>query len=303
VYSKPAVGLYGLSPDATLLKIDPQTFDVVNVGKPMPSILQSEGLASIDNVRSLFYFVGYDLDKDETQLISLFLENGTVQSTLVLPFESPLIVGIGNYCDVDPNTGDVIVTGRDATVNGDHNILRINPNTKKITPLNHIDDIDVLGGFSAYESIKNIEYIELYENDTFVIYGFNAVTGEVVSRFENTRDYYMESLDFDPKTGLLFGVGFSVKNDDNNRRTLLSLNGKTGEFKQLAVLPGYYYILGSESALDVQGRRLFTFLAPFDDQETFHLVGVNIDTGKILYAPTACLDEAECPWNIEYFSG
>jgi hypothetical protein len=161
-----------------------------------------------------------------------------------------------------------------------------------------------LGGFSAYDSNNNVLYFELFDEDTntFNIFGIDAIGGKTINQIPDSDDYDLESLDFDPKTGLFYGIGLNFTNDEQHRRTLLSLNGKTGEIRQVAVIPGFFIISSSISAIDVQGRRLFAFLSPVGDNDSFDLVTINFDTGKVLYSPQACAEDAECPWDIQYYN-
>ena len=60
-------------------------------------------------------------------------------SETVLPFLLEAFVGVGQYCDVDPVSGDVIVTGR-SPKSIQHEIYRVNPFTGKIALIAKVGD-------------------------------------------------------------------------------------------------------------------------------------------------------------------
>jgi len=295
-------GLFGLSEDVQLVSIDPTSYKVITIGDKIENITQAQSLATIDNARGIFYFVGYDNVKLQTVLIGLLLKDGSIASNVVLPLESYFYVGAGQTCDVDPNTGDVIVTGRDASKDDDHNVLRVNPSTLSIKSLNTFPGTDILGGFSAYDSIHNLEYLEMSKDGVLTIYAYNTVSGELASQRKVSTLFNIQTLVFDPTSGLFYGIGRNTSSGDAVR-TLLSYNGITGEYKQISALPGYYLIKAGETTLDVKGRRLFVFMTHVNDQNNYELVSINIDSGKIIASIPACADAAVCPWNVEYYNG
>jgi len=108
---------------------------------------------------------------------------------------------------------------------------------------------------------------------------------------------------YDPKSGLVYGIGLRVLGNGTNdwERTLVSLDGRTGNFTVVASIPGYFIILSSICAIDHVQRRLWAILQRgHDGAAPFDLVSVNLDTGKILTHPQLCTNDIMCPWTLEY---
>jgi len=294
--------LYGLSDQVQLIQIDPATAKSVTLGVPVPSELQAQSLASFDKLNNIYYFVGFNTTTSQTQLVGLSV-TGTIGFTYDLPFPATPFIGIGQYVAVDPKSSDVIVIGITQPPST-HTILRVDtdfPHEHKT--LGSFDALDVLGAFSAYDGNNDRIYVEVAnaETNNINILGFNAHTGKL----EQTLDdiYIVETLAWDPKSGLLYGIGLNVSDDGESfQRSLVSLDGKSGKFQVLALLPEYRIISASISTFDPVGRILYSFLTKGEDLDTFYLVGVNVDTGKVVSSPQACANDAECPWSIEWDS-
>jgi hypothetical protein len=59
-----------------------------------------------------------------TALIGLYLEDGSISSVTQLPIVQPCYVGLGQTCNVDPQTGDVFVSGQLDTASNTYHIYR-----------------------------------------------------------------------------------------------------------------------------------------------------------------------------------
>lgn len=69
----------------------------------------------------------------------------------------------------------------------------------------------------------------------------------------------------------------------------------------LAAIEDYALIHGSESTIDWKNRILWAILQPQGNITTpFDLVGVNIETGKVVSNPQLC--NQNCPWALEYLN-
>jgi len=295
--------LYGLTEHVALVRIDPFTARQQPFGQPLPDELQGQSIASLDEQAGLYYLIGYNDSTQETSLISLNLFDGTMQQEVVLPFEAQLIVGVGEYCNVEPVSGDVFATGPDPAVGGAHHIVRVHTGTKQITSVGSLpsDDLDVLGGASVYDPKNQILFLQfgIKSPPSIKIFGFNVKTGQLVYSLDNPLN--METMNYDEKTGLIYGIGLTVYNSTNFKRTVITLDGSTGKFQEVAVIPGYFFISSSISALDILNRRLFVFLSPIGNDVQFDLVSINVDTYAILFHPRACTDSTACPWSLQYY--
>jgi hypothetical protein len=108
----------------------------------------------------------------------------------------------------------------------------------------------------------------------------------------------MQTMDYDAVTGLIFGIGLEYINSTYAIRTLVAMDSATGNMTVIAKYPEYYIINGAASALDWRQRILYSYLQPHGGS-SFNLVGIDIQSGKIISEPEAC---TICPFAIEYYN-
>ena len=67
-------------------------------------------------------------------------------------------------------------------------------------------------------------------------------------------------------------------------------------------LLGYFIIEGGIATFDSTSRVIYTLLQKQggDVSDPMDLVGVSVDTGKIVSNPTFCVSGRDCPWSIEF---
>jgi len=290
--------LYGLSQTVQLITIDPKTAKSTPIGKPIPHELQAQSLASVDKTKGLYYFIGYDVTKQASELTGVSLKTGEIAYNYPLPFVGTGFVGVGQYVAVDPKSGQVIVIGLvTATV---HTMLRVDVVAGTHKVLSNFTDGNLLGAFASYDGTNDIVWIDTVPvgANSLHIQGYDGQTGKLVQDLDDAP--IIESLSWDSKTGLSYGVGLRVINSTTFERTLVSLDGKTGDFKEITVLKGFEIISSSISAFDPVGRILYSFLSKYGDLNVFYLVAVNVDNGNVVSAPQACAQDAACPWSLEY---
>jgi hypothetical protein len=87
-----------------------------------------------------------------------------VKYEVPLPFATGFFVGVGEYVDVDPNTGDVFVSGHDAAVQGNHAIFRVTPST------GHLTQLATIGSFLCLEL-----FILCYSHSLFWVFCFQVM--------------------------------------------------------------------------------------------------------------------------------
>lgn len=110
-------------------------------GKNETTELEGQQLSSLDPKNKLMYLVSnfssyffssgltslqvaYDINNKAVTLLGLDLVTGNQVYNVPLPFEESSFVGVGQVVQVNPNTGDVFVCGKDASTGGKHHILR-----------------------------------------------------------------------------------------------------------------------------------------------------------------------------------
>ena len=93
------------------------------------------------------------------------------------------------------------------------------------------DGMDVLSTVSALDPLHRIYWVEVASNFTFMFYGIDIESKSVVWVL-NDNLYSLETLVWDPVTGLMFGFGVGG-NDTFSYRTLVSLDSKTGQYNQV----------------------------------------------------------------------
>jgi hypothetical protein len=292
-------GLYGLTPvHPKLVKINPITAKQEPVGNTsLPTELSSQQLSSIDVQRGIFYAVLFNTTSNIVHLAGISIATGKLISNVRLPFAPTVLVGVGQTCNVIPQTGEVLVTGRDR-IGGKHHILKVDPKTGKNKLLNTIGDVDVLAGASAYDVRHNMLWLQFGDATGIRNFGFDVATGRLVYQIPDALN--LESMVYDPVTQKIYGIGLKVVNSTNFYRVLLSLDSSNANTTVIGPIPGYFVIDASELAIDPNGRRLFCFLQPTGSSRApFHLLSISLRDGSILSSPTACVGQL-CPWSLAY---
>jgi len=292
--------LYGLSPIVPqLVRIDPLTAQVTPIGNAnLPNELTGQQLSSIDTQNRIYYLVAFNQTGRMVQLLGLSLVTGKLVLSTRLPFAPETLVGVGQTCNVIPGTGDVLVSGRDGVRNL-HQILRVNPRTGHTSLIAKIGDVDVLGGASAYDPANNILWIQLGTGAEIDLFGFNINTGQQVYQIDDSMS--METMNYDPVTKLLYGIGLKVMNETSAIRILVTLDSKTGKFNEIGTIPGYFIIEGGVGALNPTKREVYCFLQKTgSSNQPFLLVTVDMNDATVKHNPVACRNPSNCPWSMGY---
>jgi len=231
-----------------------------------------------------------------SQVIGISTKDGGVVFKYDLPFVETNVVGDGQYIALDPNTGQIIAIGRTDAV-GTHQILRIDPVSKTNKVIGTFVLQDFVAGSATYDGANNIIVLACYNtSNSYNIQGYNAYTGKLEFAIENTVS--AETFAWDPKTGLVYGLGLFIKNITYGSRSVISIDVKNKLITTLFMLDDYFSIFASSSTFDPTNRILYSFLAK-RKSAVFDLVGVNVDTGVVVSAPSAGKNK-ECPYSIEW---
>jgi len=290
--------LYGLGVSIpSLVRINPTTAIETRVGSTnLPNELTAQQLSSIDARNRIYYLIAYNDTSSIVQIIGLSLTTGTLVKTIKLPFISSAFIGVGETCNVMPN-GDILVSGRDR-VRNQHQILRVSASTGATSKIASIGDVDVLGGASTYDPSNSMLWIQLgLKSGSISNFGFNISTGKLVHQIPDTLN--METMDYDPVTQLIYGIGLQVFNETSYYRILMTLDSKTGKYNIIGKIPGYFIIQASLAALDSKGRLLYTYLQKTGNSNAkFDLLTISMQDASIKNAVLACNNN--CPWSIAY---
>ena len=204
--------LYGTSPRAALLSINLTDGLMTNLTVEHPNVLQAQGLSAIDTRLSRLYTVGVDKQSLSVILIVYGLSTGNRVRTVVLPFESTAIVGLGEAIEVDPLDGTLVLMGHDPTRGGHHAVYTADPQTfalSFVADLGGDNRTDLFFTSSAYDHDAKMYYVGVAFN--------SSITHKPTSRFDavhiptgqveqvNTT-LMMSSLVYDSPTKRIYGT-------------------------------------------------------------------------------------------------
>jgi len=293
--------LYGLTgPALGLESIAVRTGFQKPIGKALPAELTAQQLSTVDPVNKIIYAVGFNSTSNNVNLVGIDLK-GKPLVNIPLPFGQEVFIGVGQAVDFNINTGEVLVSGRDPATGNKHHVLSVNPNTKQMTSIAVIGDQDVLGGAAAYDSKNNVYWLTFATNTNIVLVRVDLATGNQVVV---PNPLNLETMDFDPKTGTVLGVGLKVDSPTNYYRVMLSLDSTTNNFSVLGQIPGYFIIDSCEGALDALNRKYYSILQPvINSKKPFQLVEYDLTTNTITNNPNIGGNECDtCPWSIHFIN-
>jgi len=251
--------IYGLGANyPQLVNIDPRTGFANPIGPSFPDELEGQQLSAIDAKNLIYYLIAFNETSQVNQVIGLDIKTGNVVTTIELPFSINTFIGVGESIEIDPDTGNIFVSGRDPAVNNDHHVMSINVKTKEFTSITTIGDIDVLGGASAYDPIRKIFLLTLGISNDIDIIGIDVVNKKVAFQASNPEN--LETMDYDPRTGKIYGIGLHVNSVSDYYRTLLTFDVVSQNFTIVGSIPGYFIIDSCISALNTDKRTLSTIL-------------------------------------------
>eukprot|EP00051_Salpingoeca_urceolata_P031321 m.11184 g.11184 ORF g.11184 m.11184 type:complete len:335 (-) comp3949_c0_seq1:245-1249(-) len=312
VETKTPARLYGTLNPPQLTAINEETGQI----SPFPAVVHAEGqadeLSAIDGQRGVYYIVGYNFTTAKPNLLGLDLDTGATRTSAPLPFAESGFVGVGQTVDVDPESGDVFLSGR-LTATGPHHLLRFDPRDGKHSSIVEIGGIDVLGGDSAYDPITKqallmygVNHSGVISIDFFAVDVANKTIKKLPETFKNGHN--LESLDYDEKTGYIYGTSTKPNSSGGFERYVGYVNPAEWQFREVGSIEHYPMEYAGIAALNPKARELFLIMqeAGKTPSDPFNLLSVNIDTGKIVRAPEFCTlgvpnaTMPDCPWTMEY---
>jgi len=295
--------LFGLMQPVSLYAVDAKTAGIAPIGTPLPTEVDSQALAALDAKNQIYYLIAYNSTDSSTSLLGLSLTTGAIVKNIPLPITQGAFIGVGQFLDLNPNNGHLIVTGRDLKYDDNHTMFDVDPNTGATTVLYSIGDVDLLGAASAFDSKNNIEWIQLAVNNSGQLsidfFGVNVNTKQLVGSFPNMA--YLETMNYDSQTGYIVGIGLTVVNATYWKRTLVNLDTTSQTYTTNDLPEQWSIISGSVSAFDSSAGQLSCLLSNRTDTSTFHLVTLDRNA-NVISDPIACTADSSCVWSMEYFN-
>jgi len=296
--------LYGLSgPTVGLVSIDPRTAYQRPIGTTINTELEAQQLSSIDAANNLIYIVGLNTTTAGVNLIGVDLTTGRQRYQIALPFASSAFVGVGQIVEVDTNSGEVYVAGRDPQKGNQHHVVSVNPKSGAITSIVVIADGDVLGGISGFDPKNQVLWIEYATNNGQAI---SLVRVDLKTRTYATypNPINLETMDFDPVQGVFVGIGLQVDSPTSYYRVFLTLDSTTNQFRVVSKIPGYFIIRAAEGALDYVGRKYYSILQPVGKSTApFQLVEYDMKSNTVMNHPLIGGNSCNtCPWSLHFKS-
>eukprot|EP01129_Flabellula_baltica_P016409 TRINITY_DN8729_c0_g1_i1.p1 TRINITY_DN8729_c0_g1~~TRINITY_DN8729_c0_g1_i1.p1 ORF type:complete len:313 (+),score=51.61 TRINITY_DN8729_c0_g1_i1:14-952(+) len=289
--------LYGLKSNPTQLFVyNTQTGESKAVGDSIPFEVDGP-VGSVDDKHGLFYTIGYNTSTQDESLIGLSLKTGRVEVEVKLPFATEGFVGVGETVDVDPETGDVFVSGHDPTTSGKHHFTRYIVSSKTFDSITIVPDGDILGAPSTYDSDNKIIWTQYYADNNIKLYGIDVVNKIILHEIINTEN--LDGMNFDPETGLIYGVGLHINNKTSYYRTVLSFNPKSLKFKIINTIPGYFLMEAGAYGMNTKDHEIYCIMQP-KSGTTNRLLTLSYKTGDLITAPNLCKTLSDCPSVLGY---
>jgi len=255
-----------------------------------PQMHQNTGSVSIDNTNQLLYTVVFNESQSAMQLLGLSLSTGNVVYNIDLKIEYSNSV---DTCDVDPSTGDVLVLGASQISTDIFQLIRVTPSKGTIQTIQTYKSWgQYIPGSHCYDWGNEMLWIQFFGSTAIFSYGIDVNTGEVVYNLtqSKTDKAFMQTMDFDPVSGLVYGIGLQVDIENQTSSVVvMTVNSQTGKYDVVGTVHGWGFALGM-SGLDTTGRILYTYLQhdlqPF--AEPFFVVSIDLSTGKQKSAAAGC---------------
>jgi len=304
--------LVGINNNVALVSINPETGDQKAIGPPISHFVQGQGLAAVDQNSDIYYLIGLNLTSGTTTMLGLSTQSGAVISQTNLPFAQTWPVGRGQYCVTDSSNSSVdqvFAVGRPNDPKNDPEVFRADPKTNQLVgPIATISQArDEQVGCSCFDEQDRILFVDYQFNSSIVglpggtkptFVGINVDTGKMEYV---PRQYFMETMDYDPVTGLIFGFGLEAPSENKLVRVLIAFDGFTNDFYRLDELNIPINALHGVTALDWQNRILYGFFSDFDGHSPAKLIGVNVDEARVVSQVDACDSTfAGCLWSMRF---
>ena len=248
------------------------------VGKPVAYELQAQQLSALDATRGEVFVLGFNASSKVANVVGIDVSDGKVadEANIKWLVELPF-VGLGQTIDVDPATGDLIVSGAAATNQSLTRVARITRASKfqehtvvATVPQANDPPIYILGGSSTLDYINGVAYLQGAVNDTKtgeVYIQLVAVDLKTGAHTATPQEVVMSGMDWDEATGRIYGVGVANSGKQNmpHFRQLAFFDTKTqtwGTLANSAMQKNLTMMSGAVQTLDPQARVHYCLLMP-----------------------------------------
>lgn len=291
--------LYGLSYQTQLIQLYPNGSSTT-IGPALPKDAMAQSLSTIDRVRGLFIFIGYDETTGLTQATALDLNTGAVVYKITVPIVQAAFVGVGQQIAVFERTGDLIIGSMNATETHFVAILNVTSGDYKIVATAPSSLIPVLGGAFAYDPADHTFLIEFGYQNTIVLGSIDLNTGNYTIWDFKANDS-IETLNWDELTGEFYGLSLVVLPGNKWVRSLAFMNGTDFTVTQIGNCTDYGIMSGGEAALDTEKQILYWIGEP-TNASTFSLIGLSLLDASVASAGPLCTQDALCPWELQFYN-
>jgi len=315
--------LYGLV-DSGLVSISISNGTCTPIGTIPSSELQAQQLSAVDGTRGLMYIVGFNATSEQPNLVSLWLSNGTIASTVPLNFYEEDFVGVGQALAVDASGR--LILGAQRSANGPHLVGYVDPTSGNFTQVASLSPTlqDSLGEVVAYDPSLDAVVLSFTSADgADELVAVTMKDGNISRTFVDNYDdgQNLQAIaGFDVASHSLVGLGISP---GAVARTVVLLDAATFNLTVVGNISGYLLELGPIATLDESSRILYWMGAPSDagrnagvqalqgrprnattpaardrqgPKDTWYVIGVNIGTASVTSA-----GELDCePWSLHF---
>jgi len=292
-------GLYGLTTTGTLSFINNNPVSVTKIGS-IPSNIRGVSLAKIDTKSQTLYLVGTpnatENGPEAVYLYGVSLNTGDLVCSLKLPFWANSTY-FALTMDYDPNTGNLLVTGRNPQSER-WEMISINPTLGTYKTIIQLPVNQPLWGVpSAFDSINNIELIVTtvtdYPAQTFNLTAIYVSTGKMVT----LPDVNMENFNFDITTGLVYGF---LLTGELYSETIMAVNSITGATKVVGTVTTPNLGQGSYTTFDPISQQLYLWLQD-EAQSTVYLGSISLPSLTFKSQVAPCTYDT-CPGYLVFSS-
>jgi hypothetical protein len=298
-------GLYGLSQNTNLIYQNPSGSSIP-IGKSYPYEVLAQQLSTIAENENKFFFVSFNLYSNAAELLGLDISTGNVVNNVSYPFADGSFIGVGQQIAYDPLSHQVICGGQ--TSNQTHEVGIIDPATGAYSNVATISStyIDVLDGAVEYDPQSQTLLMEIGVNDTIDLVSINMQDGSYKFWGMNyTSGMDLESLNFDPVSGFIIGLGIGNDSNGNLVRYMNRFDAKNGVFEEIGIVSEFTIMSGGIAALDYNTRTLYWIgilsNATNPASAPLYLVGLDLDTAAVKSSAYLCSSDPVCPWALEYY--
>ncbi|KAG2392164.1 hypothetical protein C9374_012416 [Naegleria lovaniensis] len=293
-----------------LFKMNPFNARPSPVGPPVTKGDQilAQQQSDIDYKNQIFYTTTFNRTSNRVELLGLSLQSGLIvrRIDMLVDARTPL-VGLGQLVIVDQNTGGVFVVGTTRQLQTQNKIvlLKVSPDFSQIVKLTEMTAFLASAGANGFDPVNHILWLDLYPTRSSPIdylYAFDGTTGQLWTQVENR--YHMQTMEFDPMTGLMIGLGLVNAANNTYTRALVTLDSVRFQLLTGAVIEGNYFMIQAPlGPINVVSRKMYCMMqvngATINDP--YDLLTIDLNHGRILHKVTLTPD-VPIPWQMQVFN-